>query len=392
MVFIIFLVALCTGCIVEPTIIFGDQAASIVVENGSTLQLNGDVFITGTVVNNGTITVAEGVSFDTSQGVYIDHGGVKRFFTEDTDLTTDLSLSSLNTLTLSSLDEGGGTIIVSGTGQKITFSDSGVNQLIIGNNTTVIFRCIELVGYFDGAISFGEGSVVQFAASTVTLTKDITAFTPLFSFVVHPDMTETPSYIRGNGHVFVLTDGVLYVELDAALTIENVLFAALNGNHIQGHAGSTIELSDCVLQLKDEVAFTGGELVINGSVVITGAGSFEYSSHAGIRIKEFSSLTLQGIVFAYSSDAEAPSISGESSHATSQLILDSGVLRSTVPELNLFSLQVMSKGNSVLFSNPLEEGYGVVNIGGLEASNNSSLRCSSGTLTLYDVMCNVVDY
>jgi hypothetical protein len=393
MILLIFLIALCTGFAVESTISFGNKAASIVIEDGSTLQVNGDVYLTGTVVNDGILSVADGVSFDISQGIYIDHGGLKRIFNEDTTIHTDIALSSLNTLTISSFEEEGGTIIVTGTGQKITFSDSGINQLIIGDNTTVVFRCIELVGYFDGAISLGEGSVVQFAASTISLTKDALDFTPLFYFVVHPDMPETPSYLRGNGHSLALTDGVLYVELDTLVTFDNIIFTALSGNHIQGHAGSVIEFSDCVLQLGGETVFTGGQLVIGGDVLITGSGSFAYSSLDSIRIKEFSSLTCQGVMFQCTSEAETPTIIGDSEDATSHFILDNGVLRSEVPVLNLFSLQVISKGNSIVYSMPFdEEGYGIINLGGVQASNNSSLRCSSGSLTLYDVRCRVVHY
>jgi len=379
----------------DATISFGDLASSIVIEDGSTLQVNGDVLVTGTVVNNGMLSVAEGVSFDISEGVYIDHGGRKLIFHQDTTLFNDISLSSHNTLTISSLDVEGGTIVVTGTGQKITFSDLGSGQLIIGNNTTVIFRCIELVGYFDGAITFGEGSVVQFAASTVTLTKDVTSFTPTFYFVQHPDMPETPSYVRGNEYMLSLTEGVLYIELDARLTCDTVLFASFTGNHIQGHAGSVVEFSDCVIQLHDEAVFLGGELVIEGSVLLTGSGSFIYGSIDRIRIKEFSSLTCKGVTFSYAAETETPTIFGDSFSATSRFILEDATVYSQVPVLNLFNLEIISKGNSVLYSIPFDEGafYGAVNIGGDEnASNNSSLRCSSGTLTLYDVMCNVVDY
>jgi hypothetical protein len=345
------------------------------------------------VVNNGTLTIADGASFDISGGTYIDHGGLKRVFNQDTTLFNDISLSSQNTLTIGSLDVEGGTIVVTGTGQKITFSDLGSDQLIIGDDTTVVLRNIELVGYSHGVISFGEGSSLYFAASTVSLTKDVSEFTPMFSFIPHDEMPLVPSYIRGNGHALVLSDGVLSVEADTSLVCDGVIFEALNSNHIQGHSRSSIEFADCTLQMNDEVIFNEGALFFKGLVTMTGSGAFVYGSTDVIHIKEFSTLTVQGVEFSYIATTETPTIIGDSVNGTSFLMLEDGLLYSSAPELNLFSLQVVSKGNSVLYSLPLGEGeYGVVNIGGEEASNNSSLRCSSGTLTLYDVMCNVVDY
>jgi hypothetical protein len=393
---IIFFLALCVPFVADATISFGDQAASIVIEGESTLHVNGDVFLTGTVVNNGTLTIADGASFDVSEGIYIDHGGLKRVFNQDTTLFNDISLSSQNTLTMSSLDVEGGTIVVTGTGQKITFSDLGSDQVIIGDNTTVVLRNIELVGYSDGVISFGEGSSLYFAASTVSLTKDVFEFTPMFYFIPHDDMPLVPSYIRGNGHTLVLSAGALSIEADTSLVCDAVIFESLNSNHIQGHAGSSIEFSDCTLQINNEAFFNEGALSFKGSVMMTGSGSFIYSSSDSITIREFSTLHCKGVTFAHASEELACAIIGDSILGTSHLVLDDAVLYSQVPVLNLFSLQVTSTGNSIVQSLPFTEGegsfYGAVNIGGVNAQNNSSLRCSSGTLTLYDVVCNVVDY
>jgi len=383
----------CSLNIVNASINFGDKDSCIVIEEGSTFEVAGNLRVTGTVVNNGTLTVDDGVRFDYSHGSLIDHGGTILHITRDTIIYDNIELSSTSTLTIDSTGCGeDGVVHVSGTGQKISFAQDGSCQLMIGENTTVVFENIELDGWHPDVVSFGTNASMILSSSILTLKRDVSN---LAYSLVFEGTEEAPSYLRGNHHElgFFCESGSIQVGAADYLCIQEVNFVKAQGNIFDVTCGGTLTLDDCSVALVGDVTFSSGHLKIADMVTFLGSqGSFIYSSPVALRICRESQLVFDHIGFGYSILEGANAIHGNNKN-NSLLILQDAQLFVGAPTLTLFALKFVSRGQSVIYSADLGESvWGTLALGDGEcAPSNSRLVIENGTLNLYDMGCVIQD-
>jgi hypothetical protein len=387
----------CSLNIVNASINFGDKDSCIVIENGSTFEVAGNLRVTGTVVNNGTLTVDDGVHFDYSHGTLIDHGGTILHIVRDTTIYDNIELSVTSTLTIDSTGCGeDGVVHITGSGQKISFAQDGSSQLIIGENTTVVFENIELDGWHPDVVSFGPNASMVLSSSIVTLKRDVS---DLGYSLVFEGTEEQPSYLRGNRHElgFSCESGSIQVGASDYVCVEEVNFVKAQGNIFDVSSGGTLTLDDCSVALVGDVTFNNGHLKIADTVTFLGSqGSFVYSSPVALSICRDSQLIFDHIGFAYSILEGVNAIHGNNKN-NSVLVLQDAQLFVGTTMLTLSALKLVSRGQSVIYSADLNADpeinvWGTLVLGDGEcALSNSRLVIETGILNLYDMGCVIQD-
>ena len=387
----------CSLNIINAGINFGDKDSQLLIEEGSTFVVSGNLKVTGTVVNNGTLSIDDDVKFDYSHGTLIDHGGKILHITRDTTIYDDIQLSSTSTLTIDATGCGeDGIVHVSGTGQKISFAQDSSCQLMIGENTTVIFENIELDGWHPDVVSFGANSSMVLSSSIVTLKRDVSDLA--YSLVFKGTESE-PSYLRGNHHElgFSCESGGIQVGCNEYLCAEEVNFVKAQGNIFDVASGGTLTLDECSVALVDDVTFSSGHLKIADTVTFTGSqGSFIYSSPVALYICRESQLIIDHIGFGYTILEGANAIHGNNKN-NSLFVLQDAQLFVGAPTLTLFALKLVSRGQSVIYSSDINSDseaqvWGTLAIGdGKSIPSNSRLVIEDGILNLYDMACVIQD-
>ncbi|MDQ5890451.1 MAG: hypothetical protein QG604_325 [Candidatus Dependentiae bacterium] len=380
---------LLTGFGAEAGILFGDKNSSIIVEEGSTFVIASDLTVTGTIVNEGTLTVDSGASFDYSCGTFIDHGGHIRTFNHNTTIYKDINLSPVSLMTIAALGDGGGTITLTGSGQKITFSDGGGVQLVIGDNTAVVLSNLELAGFQPGAISLGDGASLTISSGVLSLNQDVWSFSYPITFV---GSLENPSYVRGNSKLIDFYDeGAFVIANESVLQIEDITFWRINGEPVQMDDDGAVCFNNCLFKLDGDMTISQGHLLIGDTATFTGVGSLIYSSPSSIRLSANSSMVFNQVAFIYGSgDDDANELIGDGIGEASQIILDDAQFYVQVPSLSLIGVTLISKGSSKLYGTG--SGASEINFGdGYTYGRNSKLLIEDGILEMYDIVCNVQD-
>ncbi len=385
---------------VHAKINFGDINSSIVIESGSTLEIASDLCVSGTIVNQGTLVVGDSAHFNYGDGHYIDHGDTKLHFTRDITLHSDITLTSNSTLTIEhSSCSDSATITISGEGHKIVFANESDDQLIIGDDVTLIFDDLEIVGWHPGVISLGENSQIIFSSSVLTLQHDVSGFNYPLTF---RGSEEDPSRIQGNGHELgfsLCASGALIVEAGQYLRIEDVVLTQVQETVLDVAATGHIILHGVTVVMIGGTYIDEGQVTISDVVRFTGGnGSLVYSSPETIHILDNAQLIIDSSSFAHQ-----PTSSGSyviqghtgchSSGIGPVIILQDASFFVGASTLTLDNLTLISRGQSTIYSNNLYDAvYGTLAFGdGSDEDTNSTLRIEDGVLDLYEMQCVIQD-
>ena len=280
---------------------FADLSGSAIqVDEGTSLTLNGSVIAGGTINDFGTIVVTAGSAINgTGTAAVLDGGQViveseatlkldnvvvsGAIFT-DADSSSIIQIDGGTRLTLHGVTFDGGTIndnatidVVADSSIKGGETDAFLNNgdVTLESEVTLTLDNVAVNGtVFTDADS---SSTIQVDAGTVLILNDATinggTIDDLGTIVVTAD-----SLINGTDADAVISNGVVSVESEVTLTLDNVAvntttFNDLAGASLQVDEGDTLSLNGAIVN--------GGAIIDNGTITINGAVTFE----GGVAVK-----------------------------------------------------------------------------------------------------------